>query len=100
MELILPEYDPDILEFVAEEKIPDELKQFKKQLTMFLRQSAKYYSIGTLARFLGTDSSTLRKLMTPKDYKEINTKRAQTILVLKPIDEADSDYLRFQAGTL
>lgn len=93
-------YDPEILEFISGEQIPEELKAFKKELRQFLKQSSQYYSIGVLANFLGTSTETLRKLMTPQQYRGINSRRAQTILVLKPLDEASEDYIKYQAGLI
>lgn len=99
LSMVAPGYDPEILEFIAGE-VPEELKQFKKDLKLFLRHSAKYYSVGVLANFLGTSTDTMKRLMTPSGYNEISSRRTQTILVLKPLDEASKDYLLYQAGTL
>lgn len=95
----IPEYDPELLELLVGE-VPEELKELKASLRTFLKRSGKYYSLGTLASFLGTDTFTLQQLMSRTDYVGINTKRAQTILVLKPLSEATEDYRKYQAGLL
>lgn len=94
-----PDYDPEIISVASLEDAPSELKELQSAIKKFLNVNAKHWSASTLSQFLGIDIHTL-KALAGNSFKDFNTERAHTILVLKPIEDAEIDNIKFQGNLL
>ena len=95
----IPDYDPENIELILDNP-PPELIGMRRDLSKFLKNNAKYWSIHSLAKFLGTSTATLSKLVYLPDFKLFNTQKAQTILILKPRASLEVDAIAYSVGKI
>jgi len=95
----IPDYDPENIELCLDNP-PPELIPLKKDLRQFLKANAKYWSVHSLAKFLGTSTATLNKLIHRDHFKLFNTQKVQTILILRANSQAEIDSLNYSIGRI
>lgn len=78
-------YDPDTIALATLDVIPEELEPLQKALKQFLRVNSQYWTMASLANFLGADVHVLKRFLGPV---KVGEEKAHTILVLHPISEA------------
>lgn len=96
----IPNYDIDIVQVASLDKPPKDIMDVKLKLNNFLRENAKYFSIETLARFLSTDTRTILKFLHKTSLATLGKSKANTILIVRPIDKFEGDYIKFQTGKI
>jgi len=84
-------YDPDTMTLTTLDEIPEELVPLQQALRKFIANSAEHWSASSLANFLGMDVHTLKRFVRVP----FSQTRAHTILVLRPIEDAEVDSLRY-----
>lgn len=89
-------YDPETMTLATLDEIPEELKGLQRELKKFVANSAKHWSASSLSNFLGMDVHTLRRFVKVP----FSSTRAHTILVLRPIEAAEEDALRYATGVI
>lgn len=92
-------YDPETITLATLEEIPEELVPLRDSLRQFLRVNSKHWSASNLANFLGMDVHTL-KAFAGKEFKDFNSEKAHTILVLRPLEHAEIDSAKAKACLL
>lgn len=90
-------YDPDTIPIASMDNPPEELLPLREHLKNFLKVNAKHWSAATLAQFLGIDIHTLKALAGKTTF---NTEKAHTVLVLKPIADAEADQIKYQSNLI
>jgi hypothetical protein len=94
----IPEYDPDLIE-TSLENTSEEFTQLRADLKKFLRNS-RHFSLASMAKFLGTTTHTLRLLLSKDELAQFNSQKAQTILILRTVNDMESDSIKFKAGVI
>lgn len=89
-------YDPETMTLATLDEIPEELVPLQKALKKFIANSAEHWSASSLANFLGMDVHTLKAFVKVP----FSQTRAHTILVLRPIEDAPNDELKFDMGAI
>ena len=92
-------YDPETITLATLEEIPEELQPLQKALKQFLKVNSPNWSASSLANFLGMDVHTL-KAFAGKEFRNFNSEKAHTILVLRPIEHAEIDAMKVKACLL
>lgn len=89
-------YDPETMTLATLDEIPEELVPLQKALRKFLSNSAEHWSASSLSNFLGMDVHTLKAFCKVP----FSQTRAHTILVLRPIEDAEMDSVKYNAEVI
>jgi len=84
-------YDPETMTLATLDEIPEELLGLQRELKKFIANSAHHWSASSLANFLGINIHVLKAFVKVP----FSADRAHTILVLRPIEDAEEDALRY-----
>lgn len=84
-------YDPETMTLATLDEIPEELVPLQQALRKFLANSSEHWSASSLSNFLGMDVHTLKRFINVP----FSQTRAHTILVLRPIEDAEIDSIKY-----
>lgn len=93
----IPEYDPDAVGLAMGDVVPTYLWPLKESLRKFVKANSKYWSAASLSQFLNID---IKLLLLKKELRGFNTHKAQTILVLRTLQDAEADDLKYSIGKI
>jgi hypothetical protein len=90
------DYDPEIIT-LRSDNAPD-IDKLKQDIQNFIKANGAHWSGASIAQMLGIDLYTVRQLAGDTNIGGADL--YQTVIVLKPIEEADEDQLQFSLGRI
>ena len=91
-------FDPEYLNIVAlqDSELPPDLLKLKQDTRAFIKTNSKYWSATTIAQFLGLDIETVQGISPQTNFKT----NVHNILIVKPLEDAEFDSMKYQVGTI